>query len=81
MFYQLYSVLFIFGNELCYTAWIQVNEGKVPVTAVFKTSEGFKHGGAVVAESNCWSMLKGGVTVDASGPVQLYFEVHYSKYD
>ena len=56
-----------------------MSEGKVPVTAVFKTSEGFKHGGAVVAESNCWSMLKGGVTVDASGPVQLYFEVDCSK--
>ncbi|KAL6195342.1 hypothetical protein ACLB2K_030961 [Fragaria x ananassa] len=26
------------------------------------------------AESNCWSMMKGGLTVNASGPAELYFE-------
>ncbi|KAI4295769.1 hypothetical protein L6164_035779 [Bauhinia variegata] len=57
-----------------FSAWIQVSKGKVPVTAVFKTIKGFKHAGAIVAESNCWSMLKGGLTADASGPAQLYFE-------
>ncbi|KAI4298564.1 hypothetical protein L6164_032110 [Bauhinia variegata] len=56
------------------SAWIQVSEAKVPVTAVFKTIKGFKHAGAIIAESNCWSMLKGGLTVDASGPAELYFE-------
>lgn len=54
---------------------MQVNEGKIPVRAVFKTISGFKHAGAVIAESNCWSMIKGGLTVDESGPAQLYFEV------
>ncbi|VVA30118.1 PREDICTED: endo-1 4-beta-xylanase [Prunus dulcis] len=57
-----------------FSAWIQVSSGSVPVTAIFKTSSGFIHAGAIVAESNCWSMLKGGLTVDASGPAELYFE-------
>lgn len=43
--------------------------------AVFKTVSGFTHAGAIVAESKCWTMLKGGLTVDASGPAELYFEV------
>ncbi|PQQ00518.1 uncharacterized protein Pyn_31841 [Prunus yedoensis var. nudiflora] len=57
-----------------FSAWIQVSSGSVPVTAIFKTSSGFIHAGAIVAESNCWSMLKGGLTVDASVPAELYFE-------
>ncbi|KAJ7946166.1 endo-1,4-beta-xylanase-like [Quillaja saponaria] len=57
-----------------FSAWIQVSEGNVPVRAVFKTISGYKHAGAIVAESKCWSMLKGGLTVDASGPAELYFE-------
>ncbi|XP_022725061.1 uncharacterized protein LOC111281644 [Durio zibethinus] len=63
-------------NEMLYSfsAWIQVSEGNAPVAAVFKTATGFKHAGAVVAESKCWSMLKGGFTSDASGPAELYFE-------
>lgn len=47
----------------------------IPIRAVFKTSDGFKHAGATIAQSNCWSMLKGGLTVDVSGPAHLYFEV------
>ncbi|KAK4284473.1 hypothetical protein QN277_001301 [Acacia crassicarpa] len=56
------------------SAWIQVNEGNVTVKAVFKTINGFKHAGATIAKSNCWSMLKGGLTADSSGPAELYFE-------
>ncbi|EEF29959.1 Endo-1,4-beta-xylanase C precursor, putative [Ricinus communis] len=67
--------LYLLKNRLyTFSAWIQVSEGSVPVSAIFKTKNGFKHAGAIVAESNCWSMLKGGLTVDASGPAQLYFE-------
>ena len=29
----------------------------------------------LLSESNCWSMLKGGLTVEESGPAELYFEV------
>ncbi|XP_043688030.1 endo-1,4-beta-xylanase 5-like [Telopea speciosissima] len=64
-------------KDMLYTfsAWVQVVEGTVPVTAVFSTRcDGFIHAGAVVAESGCWSMLKGGLTVNSSGPVELYFE-------
>ncbi|KAF2582683.1 hypothetical protein F2Q68_00006503 [Brassica cretica] len=55
-------------------AWLQVNNGKAPVSAVFKTNGEYKHAGSVIAESKCWSMLKGGLTVDESGPGELYFE-------
>lgn len=48
----------------------------IPVTAVFETSTGFVHAGATIAESNCWTMLKGGLTVNASGSAELYFEVY-----
>lgn len=68
----------MFGYILTVTllaAWIQVSEGNEAVAAVFKSGTGFKHGGAVVAESKCWSMLKGGFTSDATGPAELYFEV------
>ncbi|XP_039158395.1 endo-1,4-beta-xylanase 5 [Eucalyptus grandis] len=57
-----------------FSAWVQVSKGKILVRAVFKTIRGFKHAGAVIAESNCWSMIKGGLTVDESGPAELYFE-------
>ncbi|XVE93510.1 hypothetical protein REPUB_Repub01dG0199000 [Reevesia pubescens] len=57
-----------------FSAWIQLSEGNAPVTAVFKTATGFKHAAAVVAESKCWSMLKGGFNSDASGPAEFYFE-------
>ncbi|XP_054788151.1 endo-1,4-beta-xylanase 5-like [Prosopis cineraria] len=69
--------IFLLKNRL-YTlsAWIQVNEGNVTVKAVVKTVNGFKHAGATVAKSNCWSMLKGGLTADSSGPAELYFESH-----
>ena len=55
-----------------------MSEESVPVTTTFKTKNGFKHVAATVAESNCWSMLKGGLTGNASGPAQLYFEVTIS---
>ncbi|KAK0604612.1 hypothetical protein LWI29_017473 [Acer saccharum] len=57
-----------------FSAWIQVSKGVAAVSAIFKTRNDFKHAGAIVAEANCWSMLKGGLTVDASGPAELYFE-------
>ncbi|KAL5988224.1 hypothetical protein ACLOJK_035987 [Asimina triloba] len=63
-------------NDQLYTfsAWIQVSEGNTPVAAVFKTRGGFVHAGSVAPQSGCWSMLKGGLTVEISGLYQLYFE-------
>ncbi|KAK7258049.1 hypothetical protein RIF29_32449 [Crotalaria pallida] len=62
------------GKHYVLSAWLQVSGGNVPVTAVVKTTNGFKLAGATVAESNCWSMLKGGLTADTSGAAELYFE-------
>ncbi|CAL5377495.1 unnamed protein product [Camellia sinensis] len=57
-----------------FSAWLQVSQGNAKVAAMFKTPSGFEHAGWVVAESGCWSMLKGGLVVNASGPSHLYFE-------
>ncbi|KAG7545178.1 Glycoside hydrolase family 10 domain [Arabidopsis suecica] len=62
------------GLLYTFSAWLQVSKGKAPVKAVFKKNGEYKHAGSVVAESKCWSMLKGGLTVDESGPAELYFE-------
>lgn len=59
----------------CVVAWVQIREGTAAVRAVFKTGNDFVHAGAVKAKSGCWSMLKGGLSVEASGPAELYFEV------
>ena len=45
------------------------------MAAAFRTNGGVKYAGAIIAETGCWSMLKGGLTVEGSGPAQLYFEV------
>ncbi|XP_077215593.1 endo-1,4-beta-xylanase 5-like [Tasmannia lanceolata] len=74
--YDGFSQRLYMQKEKLYTfsAWVQINEGKAPVTAVFKTTSGYRHAGAVVAGSGCWSMLKGGLTVNVTGPSELYFE-------
>ena len=56
-------------------AWLQLSQGNAPVRAVFKKNGEYKLAGSVIAESKCWSMLKGGLTVDESGPADLLFEV------
>nr|XP_011457855.1 PREDICTED: uncharacterized protein LOC101310958 [Fragaria vesca subsp. vesca] len=58
-----------------FSAWIQASSGSgIPIAAMFKTASGFLSAGQVIAESSCWSMLKGGLTVEASGDAELYFE-------
>ncbi|KAK1559545.1 hypothetical protein Q3G72_015551 [Acer saccharum] len=61
----------LFRSHPCLVA---TEEGKGPVTAVFKTGEGFTHAGSAIAQSGCWSMLKGGLTGNASGPAEIYFQ-------
>lgn len=56
-------------------AWVQVSEGSIPVKAMFKSRVGYRFAGAVVVEVGCWTMLKGGLTVDQTGVAELYFEV------
>ncbi|KAF2550703.1 hypothetical protein F2Q68_00037777 [Brassica cretica] len=62
------------GLLYTFSAWLQVSKGKAPVIAVFKKNGEYKHAGSVIVESKCWSMLKGGLTIDESGPAELYFE-------
>ncbi|KAF3333060.1 Endo-1,4-beta-xylanase C [Carex littledalei] len=57
------------------TTWVQVDKGSADVRASVKTPSGFVAVGSVVANASCWSMLKGGLTVNVSGPGDLYFEI------
>ncbi|GER42873.1 Endo-1,4-beta-xylanase C, partial [Striga asiatica] len=64
-------------KEKLYTvsAWVQLKgHSRADVAVMVKTSTGFEIGGWVLAKSGCWSMLKGGFTVNVSGPAELYFE-------
>ncbi|XP_074278915.1 endo-1,4-beta-xylanase 5-like [Silene latifolia] len=69
------NVLLLKDMFYTFSAWVQVNaKSNVTITAVFKTKEGFKYAGGVIANAGCWSMLKGGVSVHSSGLTQLYFQ-------
>ncbi|KAJ0973696.1 hypothetical protein J5N97_015661 [Dioscorea zingiberensis] len=73
-------------SEKIYTfsAWVQISDGddQTPVTAIFKTSSGSIHeAGSVIAKSGCWSMLKGGISVNKSGPSKFYFESENTSVD
>lgn len=59
----------------CCAAWFQVSHGKADVAAIFKTKTSYETAGWVTAQSGCWSMLKGGFVVNATGPAELYFQV------
>ncbi|KAF9625627.1 hypothetical protein IFM89_024908 [Coptis chinensis] len=67
------------GKHYTFSAWIQVSEGKEPVSAIVKTRRGYRNVGTIVAESGCWSMLKGGLTVNSSWPAELYFKIRKRK--
>ncbi|KAM3291424.1 endo-1,4-beta-xylanase 5-like [Capsicum chacoense] len=64
------------------SGWLQVNHGDdANVAVIFKTQSGFQHAAWGIAKSGCWSMFKGGLTVNASGPAQLYFETNDAAVD
>ncbi|CAL4933003.1 unnamed protein product [Urochloa decumbens] len=57
------------------SAWLQVSNGTAHVKAVVKSPIGERViAGAVVAQSGCWSMLKGGMTSYSSGNGEIFFE-------
>ncbi|TVU30653.1 hypothetical protein EJB05_22284, partial [Eragrostis curvula] len=59
-------------------AWLQVPNKEVVVKATVKTPNGeFLVAGAVLVTPGCWTMLKGGMTSESSGPGELSFEVEY----
>ncbi|KAK4476974.1 hypothetical protein RD792_016173, partial [Penstemon davidsonii] len=62
-------------------AWLQVSHGNADIAAVFKTQSSYETAGWVVAQKGCWSMLKGGLVVNVSGPADLYFESNNTKVD
>ncbi|KAG6417460.1 hypothetical protein SASPL_119640 [Salvia splendens] len=74
---------FDFDEDKLYTfsAWLQVSNGSADVEAVFKTATGSITTGWGSAKEGCWSMLKGGLVVDVSGPAQLYFQCNDSAID
>lgn len=57
------------------TAWFQASQGEVPVQINVVTSTGNATANWIVAKSGCWTMLKGGFTVNVTEPVDLRFEV------
>nr|CAB3499838.1 unnamed protein product [Digitaria exilis]CAB3502996.1 unnamed protein product [Digitaria exilis] len=58
------------------SAWLQVSNGTAHVKAVIKAPNGERViAGAIVAQSGCWTMLKGGMTTTySSGHGEIYFE-------
>ncbi|CAM0881586.1 unnamed protein product [Alopecurus aequalis] len=69
------------NHHYALSAWLQVPSGTAEVRAIFKAPNGaFIAGGAIVAKSGCWSMLKGGMTAYSSGQAEFVFEVHRNRY-
>ncbi|XP_025884753.1 endo-1,4-beta-xylanase 5-like [Solanum lycopersicum] len=65
-----------------YLGWVQVNHGDdANVAVIFKTQSGYQHAAWGIAKCGCWSMFKGGLVVNASGPAQLYFETNNTEID
>ncbi|XP_057543764.1 endo-1,4-beta-xylanase 5-like [Amaranthus tricolor] len=63
------------GKLYAFSAWIQISEGSEVISVIFRSPSGeYLHGGTVIAEQGCWSMLKGGIVATFSGPVDLTFE-------
>ncbi|XP_047342176.1 endo-1,4-beta-xylanase 5-like [Impatiens glandulifera] len=57
-----------------FSAWLQVSSGNASIYAIFKSPSGYHKAGITVAQSGCWSMLKGGLSMNVSESAQLYFE-------
>lgn len=61
-------------------AWVQVSHGNADIAAVFKTATGNETAATAIAQQGCWSMLKGGIVVNASAQYELLFEVFLFLY-
>lgn len=63
--------------KLCDSAWVKSgneNQRKVGMTLRWKHGRNI-FGGEVMAKKACWSLLKGGITADLSGPIHIFFKV------
>ncbi|KAL9840746.1 Endo-1,4-beta-xylanase 4 [Arabidopsis thaliana] len=65
------------GNIYITSAWVKLrNESQRKVGMTFSEKNGRNvFGGEVMAKRGCWSLLKGGITADFSGPIDIFFEV------
>lgn len=64
------------------SAWLQLSKGTGDIRAVLVTPDGkFNTAGVIVAQSGCWTMLKGGATSFAAGKGDLFFEVVNHAWD
>ncbi|XP_010488907.1 PREDICTED: uncharacterized protein LOC104766677 [Camelina sativa] len=64
------------GNIYSISAWIKLrNENQGKVGMILRRDNGRKvYGGEVMAKKGCWSMLKGGINADFSGPIDIFFK-------
>ncbi|CAH8355161.1 unnamed protein product [Eruca vesicaria subsp. sativa] len=64
------------GNIYSFSAWVKLREeNDKKVGVVFRSESGrLVHGGEVRAKQGCWSLLKGGIVPNASGPVDIFFK-------
>ncbi|CAN0920769.1 Endo-1,4-beta-xylanase 5-like [Linum grandiflorum] len=70
-----HKVQFLEGNLYVFSGWIQVSEGSQAVSVVFRTNSGeLIPGGKVTAKTGCWSLLKGGIFANFSGPAEILFQ-------
>ncbi|XP_021745750.1 uncharacterized protein LOC110711639 [Chenopodium quinoa] len=70
-------VLIESGKLYAFSAWIQISEGSEIIAVKFRSPCGkYLHGGTVIAEQGCWSMLKGGIVANFTGTVDLTFETN-----
>ncbi|CAN6290311.1 unnamed protein product [Urochloa humidicola] len=57
------------------SAWLKLSKGTGDIKAIIVTPDGkFVTAGAIVAQSGCWTLLKGGATSYAEGKGDLFFE-------
>ncbi|PIN02811.1 Endo-1,4-beta-xylanase [Handroanthus impetiginosus] len=59
-----------------FSAWFQVSKGNAYIQAIFMTQTDNITAGWVAAQEGCWTMLKGGLVVNVTGPAELYFKSH-----
>ncbi|MCD7449642.1 hypothetical protein HAX54_000872 [Datura stramonium] len=69
------------GLFYAFSAWVQLSEGSDIVVAMIYNSvqETVATVGSVIAKSGCWSMIKGGLTVDHNAPAVLHFQCNNTR--
>ncbi|PUZ42317.1 hypothetical protein GQ55_9G573900 [Panicum hallii var. hallii] len=59
------------------SAWLKLSKGAGDITAIIVPPDGkFITAGAIVAQSDCWTLLKGGATAYSEGKGDVFFETN-----